>query len=189
MAIRRILINMRRRYLKLVIFALISMGLFVWIMQIGTVKKEVEVEVGRPQQEQQQQQHVIKNKAGREYPDFDYKYERVKNRPSVQDIEELVVKPAFKPPKIPTKNETKSIRHQNNNVLINRRSKGGFLNGVELSPNHDQFDVVGGIDLYVKEALSGDVDDEFAQDEAKIVPGKSRISAIDSISFNTRSSI
>ena len=147
---------------------------------------------------------------GREYPDFDYKYDlrrekRVEPRrpqPSIDlnEIENMV------PPRRMMDEETKekllfpptgdeqkpsrdfaSKKHHRQMankanaaasppVVVQSEVKKAYvrrrnsINGVEIKSRSIDFDVIGGVDVYKGENLDPGYD-EFAADEAKVVPG------------------
>lgn len=68
-------------------------------------------------------------------------------------------------------NPEKSVAKKVVNVDIDRpRRRENVLNGVVLTSNVGEFDVVGGADLFDNHPESM-IDDEFLADEQKIVPG------------------
>ncbi len=125
----------------------------------------------------------------KEYPDFDYKYDlkKIKNPLAQEENEDqhlpkwgkkfrredvsqmkLIIPPADDANQPPMHDFKPPDSFPNAKIPPSRRKK--TLNGVALSDNHDQFNVVGGVDLYVAEHLS-DGYDEFASDEALVEEG------------------
>ena len=158
-----LLVSLARRRLKLglktLLFLLIC-GLFLYVIRSGLEDHEGH------NVEQRLKEALIQRKPARfkakEYPDFDYKYNEKK--PKEEEIFDHL-KHVGVGPRINVTRETIQKRQK---AVIKDRRRVESLNGVKLTPNHDQFDVIGSSDLHVKEDLAFD---EFAEDEAKVEAG------------------
>jgi polypeptide N-acetylgalactosaminyltransferase len=174
-----------------VIIAVAVFFLFAW-MSVGSLKSATGTAADlQPEHEALVQALVQPQLKGKEYPDFDYKYDQKKLRPAISvDLNEIenMLPPKrsaddgarlLYPPKGDDQRPARDFGHPeklDNVVKKNAQVKTSYarrknsLNGVGILRNSIPFDVVGGLDLFDDEKLDGAYD-EFAADDAKIVPG------------------
>lgn len=193
--------------------------LFAW-MQLGSLKAKGDDDTGEfvaqfPEIVKEQPQPMAlkadsKAVKGREYPDFDYKYDlrrekRVEPRmqPSIdlneienmvpprrvtmdeETKEKLLFPPTGDELQKPSRDFAAAKKHrqmasrkasppvhvvQSEVVKKPYARRRNSLNGVEVKSRSIDFDVIGGADVYKGENLDPSYD-EFAADEAKVVPG------------------
>lgn len=125
----------------------------------------------------------------KEYPDFDYKYDAPKRKVAQVDDQPLDEDTNFAPKvsvddaKIKLLLPPEDDEHQipSRDFMANRippvkslkpvgKRRSNTINGIPIDKNLDYFDVVGSADLTKVESLD-DGFDEFAADDAKVVPG------------------
>jgi polypeptide N-acetylgalactosaminyltransferase len=105
----------------------------------------------------------------REYPDFDYK-EDAKGQKEEALKEESAAARLSRGKGEDGKDEKIESHSDKKQLAIKKRRK--TLNGVVVSDNHSEFDVIGSVDVF--SSVNQPVDkryDEFAEDDAKVVPG------------------
>ena len=189
---RRSFFSVACRYKAVIAFAVFV--LFAW-MQLGSLRNKGDGEFVVPTSAAgdapalKEPLAAAKPAKVREYPDFDYKYDlrREKKQLPTVDLneienmvpprrvdgeakEKLLYPPAAggggqKPSRdlarksaVPPVGKPKYVRRRNS------------INGVEIKSRSIDFDVIGGVDVYKGENLDPGYD-EFAADEAKVVPG------------------
>lgn len=143
------LLHSRKRY-HLFVGAIVLFGLVSYVV-ISPRRKNEEKELP-------QQQHELLAKGGpaKEFLDFDYKYDLVSKKSSTS--QHNLLEPDVKKKILPSKTfRARAAARDRNN-----------LNGIPMGANLDEFEVVGGVDLFVN---SGKDFDEFAIEESKVVAG------------------
>jgi len=193
----RLMMGLGKRHLALLLgrhkFFVITV-LFFLVLWVGFSGSEEKTEVQIPSKHL----GVKDGKKVKEIPDFDYKYADDKKQSEISDIEDNKIERNAKETihnyiqshKEKFKSDNDDIKDAlllsntlgDENPFLNiqkeklipakpRRRKQNNLNGVNI-PNEQtvEWDAVGGADLFRSQEISG-VHNEFAEDDAKIVPG------------------
>lgn len=149
-------------------------------MQIGTLRPDKispSIKINDNdvhQQEKTAKIHPESRRKVKEYPDFDYKYELKRRKPPPEiDLADILAAedPLKHNPPGEIEINIENMKPPAKPKTVQNRRRSETLNGVRLSSLHDQFDVVGGLDLFTSEQLDNGYD-EFKEDEDKVVIGE-----------------